>query len=217
MLVRPLFITSFMLADFLQDNAFLRRAASRRLERVEQDRLRHRLLPARAPGPSSWSALTSERNRAFVEASAAITRRLPYDDVRLDPADVPTLYVDFSGDESLRAHRAPPLRRRARLRLLSPARRRTPPSCARPTCPARSRSSTSRRCRSRSATPTGDMRLSSRSSTTAQLGFIRRISDAAHPWMNVVESRGFAAAQELIGQLHAGRTDPRDGHVVVVD
>ena len=51
----------------------------------------------------------------------------------------------------------------------------------------------------------------------AQLGFIERISDPARRWMSVVENKGYAAAQVLIEQLHAGRADPRAGHVVMLD
>ena len=43
---------------------------------------------------------------------------------------------------------------------------------------------------------------------------IERICAPARPWMTVVENKGYAAAQALIEQLHAGRTDPRLGHVV---
>ena len=51
----------------------------------------------------------------------------------------------------------------------------------------------------------------------AQLAFIERISDPARPWMKIVEGKGHVAAQALIEALHAGRTDPHEGHVAVLD
>ena len=35
--------------------------------------------------------------------------------------------------------------------------------------------------------------------------------------MQVREHRGFAAAQALIDELHGGRIDPQQGHVVILD
>ena len=58
-LYRPLFFTSFMLADYLQDNTRLvRRRGARALLGIEQDGLRHRVLAARERA-RSWSSLTS--------------------------------------------------------------------------------------------------------------------------------------------------------------
>jgi len=50
----------------------------------------------------------------------------------------------------------------------------------------------------------------------AQLAFIRRVSDAEKPWMQVKEHAGFGVAQELIDALVAGCIDPKEGHVVVL-
>jgi len=46
----------------------------------------------------------------------------------------------------------------------------------------------------------------------AQQRFIRHVGDAG--WLRVAEHSGFAAAQGLIADLHAGRADPLLGHVV---
>jgi hypothetical protein len=51
----------------------------------------------------------------------------------------------------------------------------------------------------------------------ALLAFIRRVSDVSDPGMQVREHRGFEAAQILIDDLHGGRMDPQQGHVVVLD
>ena len=48
-LLRPLFITSFLIDDFLADNDFFGARTAPDLERIEQDRVRPRLLPGAAP------------------------------------------------------------------------------------------------------------------------------------------------------------------------
>jgi len=50
----------------------------------------------------------------------------------------------------------------------------------------------------------------------AQGAFIARVRDARQPWMQVQPHAGFAGAQALIGDLSAGRVDPRLGHVVLL-
>ena len=55
-LLRPLFTTSFLIDDFLADDGVLRRAAGAAVQRVEQDRLRHGLLPGAAPRPAGCAA-----------------------------------------------------------------------------------------------------------------------------------------------------------------
>ena len=46
------------------------------------------------------------------------------------------------------------------------------------------------------------------------LRFIRHTREA--DWLRVTEHKGFEAAQQLIGQLRAGRVDPQQGHVVTL-
>ena len=46
----------------------------------------------------------------------------------------------------------------------------------------------------------------------AQQRFIGHVRDAG--WLRVAEHQGFEAAQELIKELCAGRTDPQLGYVV---
>jgi len=102
---RPLFMTSFVLADFLLDNAFfgaqavvLSSASSRTaygtaylLEGV------HRV------------GLTSPGNAAFVRSLGCYDEVVTYDDLRLPSS--PAVYVDVAGDQVLRrrVHEAVPL------------------------------------------------------------------------------------------------------------
>ena len=74
MLVRPLFITSFMLADFLQDNAFF--GARRLLISSASSKTAYGTAFCLAQDRGiELLALTSARNRGFVEHLGAITER----------------------------------------------------------------------------------------------------------------------------------------------
>lgn len=216
MLLRPLFITSFMLADFLQDQGLFGA---------------HRLLFSSASSKTAYGtafclqddavgvhrlALTSARNRGFVERLGCyVDGCFTYDALASVPRDAPTVYVDFSGDEALRAavhehlgsalvydcyvgstQNTQFLREQA---LPGPA----PVFFFAPV-----------QIRKRNA-DWGHAEVSRRFNE-AQLRFIRTVSDAARPWMAVEEHRGFAAAQQLIADLHDGRIDPAKGHAVVL-
>jgi hypothetical protein len=213
-LVRPLFITSFMLADFLQDNAFFGAK---------------RLVVSSASSKTAYGtafcleglqgvelvALTSPRNKAFVEGLGCYHRTVGYDELSGLDANVPTLYVDFSGDEDLRAK----VHHHFGASLVYD-------------CYAGSAQNTNFlrdtglpgpepkfyfapvQIRKRNA-DWGHAEVN-RKFNEAQLAFIRRVSDPARPWMAVREHAGFEAAQKLIADLHAGRIDPQLGHVVVL-
>jgi hypothetical protein len=215
MIVRPLFITSFMLADFLQDNAYF---GARRLvvSSASSKTAYGTAFCLQGERDIELIALTSERNRAFVEGLGCYQRTTTYDALASIRCDVPTLYLDFSGDETLRerVHHhfgdalvydcfAGSAQNTSFLRdtgLTGPA----PKFYFAPV-----------QIKKRNA-DWGHAVVSERFNA-AQLSFIERIADPARPWMRLVEHESFAAAQLLIEQLHAGRTDPREGHVVVLD
>jgi hypothetical protein len=98
-LYRPLFMTSFMLADFLADNGFfgaetvvLSSASSKTAYGTA-----FLLDGVRRVG------LTSPGNVAFTESLGCYEQVLTYDDIASLPADAPTAYVDMAGSADLRA------------------------------------------------------------------------------------------------------------------
>jgi hypothetical protein len=218
MLVRPLFVTSYMLADFLQDNAFF---GARRLviSSASSKTAYGTAFCLQDETKVELTALTSERNRNFVETLGCYHRTVTYGDLESIAADQPTLYVDFSGDEALRArvhrHFGPALvydcyagsaqntQFLRKQNLPGP----DPKFFFAPT-----------QIRKRNADWGYDgfnQRFNS-----AQQRFIRRLvspSDAtAQPWMQVIEHRGLEAARKVIAELHDGKADPAVGHVVVL-
>ncbi len=217
MLVRPLFITSFMLADFLSDNAFF--GAKRLVVSSASSKTAYGtafcLEGIEGMDGIELVALTSQGNKAFVEDLGCYDRAVTYGELDSLSADVPTLYVDFSGDEALRAK----VHHHFGEALVYD-------------CYAGSAQNTSFireqalpgpepkfyfapvQIKKRNA-DWGHAEVN-RKFNEAQLAFIRRVSDADKPWMAVQEHRGFEAAQALIADLHAGRMDPAKGHVVVL-
>lgn len=214
MLVRPLFITSFMLADFLQDNSFF---GARRLviSSASSKTAYGTAFCMEGMRGVELIALTSARNKAFVEGLGCYQRAVSYDELDTLPTDIPTLYVDFSGDEDLRAkihHHfgaalvydcfAGSAQNNNFLRdtgLPGPE----PKFYFAPV-----------QIRKRNA-DWGHAEVN-RKFNEAQLAFIRRISQSSQPWMALQEHAGLEAAQRLIADLHAGRIDPSAGHVVVL-
>ncbi len=213
-LVRPLFITSFMCADFLQDNdcfgakQVVVSSASSKTAYGTAYCLRGQI-------DVKLIALTSERNRAFVTDLGC------YDDVKsyeeteqIDPS-LSTLYLDFSGDDLLRAT----IHHHFGAALVYD-------------CYAGSAQNT--QFLQKAALPGPEPKLYfapvqikkrnidwgheevNRRFNAAQLAFIDRISRPGEEWMRVVEHAGFDAAAALIEQMHDGRIDPRAGHVVLL-
>ncbi len=106
-LLRPLFLTAWLIDDFLADNAFFGITAEGR---------RGALLLSSASSKTAYATaaqlaqrngvevigLTSAANVAFCEGLGVYHRVLRYDQFDTLPADMPCVYVDFAGSASLR-------------------------------------------------------------------------------------------------------------------
>jgi hypothetical protein len=218
-LLRPLFITSFMLADFLSDNQFFgakQAVISSASSKTAYGTVFCLRSESGATGVSTVG-VTSRGNQAFVDSLGCYHRSVNYDGVEsLDPS-VPTLYVDFSGDATLR--------KRVHVHFGASLVH---------DCYAGSAHTHDHIGKSQAELPGpqpqpyfAPYQIKKRNAdwgaaevtrrfNEAQLAFIRRVSDADAPWIEVKEHAGFEAAQRLIESLVAGRIDPRDGHVVVL-
>ena len=100
-LLRPMFITSFLIDDFLADESFFgaRQVLLSSASSKTAFGLAH-LLHQRSG--IEVTGLTSPSNHAFVRGLGCYDRVLVYDELdRLDPA-TPTVYVDFAGSAALR-------------------------------------------------------------------------------------------------------------------
>jgi hypothetical protein len=210
-----LFITSFMCADFLQDNGFF---GARRIvvSSASSKTAYGTAFCLKDKYDVKLVALTSRGNRAFVEGLGCYHEAVTYEELEDIPAEEPTLYLDFSGDEALRSR----VHHHFGDALVYD-------------------------CFAGSAQNTGFLRDTglpgpkpefyfapvqirkrnidwghdevNRRFNEAQLAFIRRAGDRERPWMRIVDSRGYAEAQKLIEDMHGGRIDPAKGHVVVLE
>lgn len=215
-LLRPLFITSFMLADFLEDNGFF--GAKQMVVSSASSKTAYGTIfcvPSQAG--IETVGVTSKGNQAFVESLGCYTRSVSYDGIESLDASVPTLYVDFSGDAALRQR----VHRHFGASLVHD-------------CYAGSAQSHDHISSDHSELPGpkpqpyfAPYQIKKRNAdwgpaevtrrfNEAQLAFIRRVSDPERPWMQVQRHQGLAAGQQLIEALVAGRIDPKDGHVLVV-
>ncbi|MES2103934.1 MAG: DUF2855 family protein [Pseudomonadota bacterium] len=103
-LLRPLFITSFMIDDFLADNDFfgartvlLSSASSKTAYGTAF------MLSQRGKDQCEVIGLTSAANAAFVTGLGCYDRVVTYDQVASLPGDVPVVYVDMAGNGQLRS------------------------------------------------------------------------------------------------------------------
>ena len=108
-LLRPLYLTAWLIDDFLADNAWFGAAADPAHKPV--------LLLSSASSKTAWSTaaqlaaraevevvgLTSPGNLAYCRSLGVYHRVLAYDDLASLDADSPCLYVDFAGNAALRA------------------------------------------------------------------------------------------------------------------
>ncbi len=216
MLTRPLFITSFMLADFLEDNAFFG-AKQIVVSSASSKTAYGTAFCLQNLQGTSLVGLTSGGNISFVEGLGCYQRTLSYTDVESLDANTPTLYVDFSGDNTLR--------RRVHEHFAGSLVH---------SCYAGSAQSHDHISKDDQALPgpkpapyfapyqikkrNADWGAAevTRKFNEAQLAFIRRVSEPQKMWMGVKAHTGFAATQDLVSALVDGRIDPKDGHVVVL-
>ncbi|PCI59551.1 MAG: hypothetical protein COB37_11360 [Kordiimonadales bacterium] len=102
MLFRPLFMTSFLIDDFLDDNGFY--GAKQVVLSSASSRTAYGLAFQLAQRSDiKVIGLTSDRNMAFVEGLGCYDKTVTYDNVSELDASLPTVYVDMAGSGPVRA------------------------------------------------------------------------------------------------------------------
>jgi hypothetical protein len=97
MLLRGLFLTSFLVDDFMADNDFFGAQATVLSSASSKTAIALAFLLARRPR-LRVIGLTSARNVAFVEGLGCYDQVITYEAVKSLPADVPAVLVDMAGD-----------------------------------------------------------------------------------------------------------------------
>ena len=213
-LFRPLYLTSFLCADYMQDNGLF--GAQQVVVSSASSKTAYGTAFDLAGQGVPVLGLTSGRNRAFTEGLGCYDGVAAYAEVESLPADRPTLYVDYSGDPEMRAR----VHRHFGDRLVHD-------------CFVGSAHNTdfiadqdlpgpkpqfffaALQVKKRNA-DWGPQEMNRRFAE-AQARFFARAGDPQRPWVRVVESHGLDAAGRITADLASGRADPFDGHVVVLD
>jgi hypothetical protein len=214
MVVRPLFVTAFLLADFLHDQSFfgarqvLLSSASSKTAYATAWCLRQ-LKGIEIVG------LTSNANLAFVRALGCYDRVLGYDGIEAMEPGVATVYADFSGSAEQRArlhrHFGDAMRHSAVIGAtqFSAGSREAALPGAKPTfffAPEQARSRID---------SWGPAQFQQRLAES-QRRFLDRALDASDPWLRIEEHQGLSSAIGLMQEMVKGHVDPRMGHALQI-
>lgn len=208
-LYRPLFFTSFLLADQLADGGVagartvLFSSASSKTAYGAAFALQHSAPDLERVG------LTSPGNREFTEALGCYDRVLAYDEISTLGADVPTAYVDLAGSTPLRQALHDHLTDALVLDLVVGVTHQDPTAGPGTLAGAR---------------PTvffAPDRMGTRAADWGREGLDDRFGQAwqqfapmAESNVDIVVSRGAKALQRVWGEMIAGSSRPSDGHVL---
>jgi hypothetical protein len=220
-LLRPLFVTSFLIDDFLADNGLfggssviLSSASSKtaygtafclaRRRGADQDLAALRII-----------GLTSQGNVGFTRGLGCYDDVLAHDAVETLAADTPSVYVDFSGSVALRARVHKHFGDRLKYSCsvggthwqdLGGAKDLPGPRPVLFFAPAQMKK------RSIDWGPPG---LQQRTAD-AWGDFMRPVTDPKAPWLRVVRGEGEAAIEAVYKALVDGKINPAEGHVLSV-
>jgi len=215
MLLRPLFFTSYMLADFLADNDFF--GARRLVFSSASSKTAYGTAFALADSAGEDGieriGLTSGHHHEYVTGLGLYQKVLDYQELETLDTDLPTLYVDFSGSDALRDR----IHHHFGSSLAYD-------------CYAGSATNTEFLDAQRWPEPVpefffapvqirkrnhdwGPQALSDRFGA-AQRRFLAAVSDPRKGWMELRVHQGLEAAGAVIDDLYRNGGEPREGHVV---
>ncbi len=103
MILRPLFVTSFLAFDFLQERGFFDADAIALSSASSKTAYGIAFLLSNVPASIHVIGLTSEKNRKFTEGLGCYDQVFTYDEIASVPIDLRVTYVDVAGSPRLRA------------------------------------------------------------------------------------------------------------------
>ena len=206
-LLKPLFLTSSMLADFLQDNGFF--GATRLVFSSASSKTAFATAVCLDDADVQRVALTSPGNAEFVSGLGCYEQTVAYEELTQLANDQPTLYVDFSSDLALRDRVHQHFGEHLVYSCCAGSAQSTDPAqLTAITGPQPQLFFAPIQLRKRNA----DWGAEKVSEHIGE-GLVR-FYDQVTPLLDVVVSQGFPAAQALIAQLYHGKVSPKEGHVV---
>jgi hypothetical protein len=215
-LLRPLFITSFLVDDFLADNGFFGARTVVLSSASSKTAYGTAFCLAQRRGDSDAvkiTGLTSVGNMGFTQGLGCYDEVLCYEEVAKLPDDVPTVYVDFSGSKAVRQSVHTHFRDRLMYSCsvggthwdsLGSGRDLAGPRPILFFAPSQVKKRT---------TDWGAVALQNRIDA-AWSAFMVPVTDAHHPWLNVVRGHGPAAIKRTYEALIAGTVPPDRGNFI---
>ncbi|MEO5736117.1 MAG: DUF2855 family protein, partial [Variovorax sp.] len=210
-LLRPLFITSWLIDDFLADNGFFEADTILVSSASSKTAYGTAFQLAQRPG-LEVVGLTSPGNKLFCESLGCYSRVIGYDELELVPSDAACAYVDFAGNAALRlaVHtRFVNLRYSSSIggthvEQLGGAKDLPGPRATLFFAPAQIK----KRTEEWGSAGLGERMLKAWTTFTAQ------VTDPAAPWLVADHHRGPEAVQAAYLEVLAGRSHPRVGHML---
>ena len=206
-LYRPLFFTSFMLADYLQDNGWFG-AEVLVLSSASSKTAYGTAFLLRGQGPQ-LVGLTSAGHLAFTESLGCYDRVLPYEAMDQLSPTIATAYLDFAGSADVRGRIRGHLGDRLVHEAVVGVTHQEQAGAQALGGPRTSVFFAPDQMRKRSA----DWGREGLDSRFAQ-AWRSFAAAAAEGWVEVVSHRGHDALREVWLEVLAGRSAPRTGHVV---
>ena len=206
-LFRPLFTTSFLLADFLAEERFF--GARSVVMSSASSKTALGLASLLAGSGHDALGLTSAAHVPFVARTGSFTTVRPYDDIGALPRERPMMFVDFAGNtavvSAVHRHFGPELAYSARVGVTH-WEKMTPPDVLPGPAPVFFFAPDQARKRIQEwgagtfQTRVGDA--------------MRRFVASTVPWLRVVEGRGGAAVESVYRAMLEGAANPAEGHVL---
>ena len=217
-LLRPLFVTSWLIDDFLDDNDFFGARPGVALLSSASSKTAYgtAFQLARREG-IEVIGLTSAANKGFCESLGCYHRVLAYEELDQVAADAPCVYVDFAGNGALRREihtRFTNLKHSASIGgthvdqlAASGAGKGLPgPRATLFFAPAQ--------VKKRSG-DWGPAQFGQRM-VQAWEAFLGQVADPKAPWLTAQHHAGASAVQAAYAEVLAGRGDPRVGHILTL-
>ena len=218
-LLRPLYITSWLIDDFLGDNDFFGAPADGRpvvlLSSASSKTASGAAFQLARRGDVDVIGLTSEANRAFCESLGCYTRVLAYGELDALDAQAPCIYADFAGNGDLR-HAIHTRFARLRYSMVignTHVDQRAPEGSAK-ALPGPRATFFFAPAQIKKRTGEWGAEVFGQQLAQAWQAFLTRVADAQQPWLRVERHLGPEAVAQAYQQVLAGRGDPRVGHVL---
>lgn len=215
-LLRPLFITSWLIDDFLDDNDFFgARPGAVLLSSASSKTAYGTAFQLAQREGIEVIGLTSAANKAFCESLGCYHRVLAYEELDQIAADTPCVYVDFAGNGALRLAihtRFGQLKHSASIGSTHVDQRAAPGSGKELPGPRATFFFAPAQIRKRT-TEWGAEAFGQRMKQ-AWHAFTERVTNPKAPWLRAEHHDGAVEVQAAYAEVLAARSDPHVGHIL---